>query len=114
VGGLAFLNTWDIATMAFVVAAAAFVGNFTRVRAITGDLFVQAVSFVLPLLVLAIVMYLPFYTSFTSQADGILRRRVEPRHHEPGRGPSTCSCSGAAVRRGDPVRAGVRCRCARA
>jgi YYY domain-containing protein len=71
VGGLAFLNTWDIATMAFVVVAAAFVSNFTRVRTITGDLFVQAVSFALPLLVLAIVMYLPFYTSFTSQADGI-------------------------------------------
>ena len=33
VGGLAFLNTWDIATMAFVVVAAAFVSNFTRVRA---------------------------------------------------------------------------------
>lgn len=71
VGGLAFLNTWDIATMAFVVLAAAFVSNFTRVRAITTDLFVQAISFALPLLVLAIIMYLPFYTSFTSQADGI-------------------------------------------
>ena len=28
-------------------------------------------SFALPLLILAIVLYLPFYTSFTSQADGI-------------------------------------------
>ncbi|MEK7693752.1 MAG: DUF2298 domain-containing protein [Chloroflexota bacterium] len=71
VGGLAFLNTWDIATMAFLVVAVAFVSNFTRVRAITVDLFVQAASFALPLLILAIVMYLPFYTSFTSQADGI-------------------------------------------
>ena len=71
VGGLAFLNTWDIATMAFLVVAAAFVSNFTRVRAITFDLFVQAITFALPLMILAIVMYLPFYTSFTSQADGI-------------------------------------------
>ncbi len=71
VGGLAFLNTWDIATMAFLVVAAAFVSNFTRVRAITVDLFVQAISFALPLMILAILLYLPFYTSFTSQADGI-------------------------------------------
>lgn len=71
-GGLAFINTWDIATMAFVVVAAAFASNFLRVRALTADLFVQAVTFALPLVLLAIVAYLPFYTSFTSQADGIL------------------------------------------
>lgn len=71
IGGLAFLNTWDIATMAFVVMAAAFVSNFMRVRAITLDLVVQIASFALPLLILSIVLYLPFYTSFTSQADGI-------------------------------------------
>lgn len=71
IGGLAFLNTWDIATMAFLVVVAAFVSNFTRVRALTWDLAIQIISFVLPLLILAIVLYLPFYTSFTSQADGI-------------------------------------------
>jgi len=71
VGALAFLNTWDIATFAFVVVAAAALSNFLRVRAFTLDLVVQVVSFALPLLVLAIVLYIPFYTSFTSQADGI-------------------------------------------
>jgi len=71
IGGLAFLNTWDIATLAFVIVAAAFVSNFMRSRAITLDLFVQIVSFALPLLILAIVLYLPFYLSFTSQANGI-------------------------------------------
>ncbi len=71
IGALAFVNTWDIATMTFVVAAAAFVSNFMRVRAITVDLFVQIISFALPLLILAIVLYLPFYASFTSQANGI-------------------------------------------
>ena len=71
IGGLAFLNTWDIATMVFVVVAAAFVSNFTRVRAITLDLFIQAATFAVPVLVLAIVLYLPFYVNFTSQANGI-------------------------------------------
>jgi YYY domain-containing protein len=71
IGGLAFINTWDIATMAFVVVAAAFVSNFLRVRRITRDLFVQVATFAAPLVVLAIVLYLPFYLSFASQADGI-------------------------------------------
>jgi len=70
-GALAFLNTWDIATLAFVVVAAAFVSNFMRVRRLTADLFVQIGSFALPLLVLAVVMYVPFYAGFTSQANGI-------------------------------------------
>lgn len=73
VGGLAFINTWDIVTMAFVVVAAAFVSNYTRVRAITADLFVQIVSFAVPLLLLAVLLYSPFLVSIwgNSQADGI-------------------------------------------
>ncbi len=73
VGGLSFINTWDIVTMAFVVVAAAFVSNYTRVRAITADLFVQIVSFAVPLLLLAVLLYLPFLISIwgNSQADGI-------------------------------------------
>jgi uncharacterized membrane protein len=34
-------------------------------------LAVQALSFAVPLIVLGVVLYLPFYLSFTSQADGI-------------------------------------------
>ncbi|MBF6599475.1 MAG: hypothetical protein IVW36_03065 [Dehalococcoidia bacterium] len=71
VGGLAFLNTWDIATLTFVVVAAAALSNFIRVRALTLDLLVQVVTFALPLLIAAVVLYLPFYASFTSQASGI-------------------------------------------
>jgi len=71
VGGLAFINTWDIATLAFVVVAAATVSNFLRVRRITVDLVVQVVSFAVPLLLLARLLYVPFYANFTSQADGI-------------------------------------------
>lgn len=72
-GGLTFINTWDVATMSIVVLAAAFVSNFTRVHRITGDLFVQAATFALPLLVLAFVFYLPFVLSISgnSQVDGI-------------------------------------------
>ncbi len=86
-GGLAFLNTWDIGTMAFVVLAAAAVSNFGRVRAPTLDLFVQTATFALPLLIIAILLYLPFYTSFTSQAGSILPVLTRPGVTEPGTRP---------------------------
>jgi YYY domain-containing protein len=86
-GGLAFLNTWDIATMAFVVVAAASVSNFGRVRALRLDLFVQTATFALPLLIMAILLYLPFYASFTSQADSILPVVTRPGVTEPGTRP---------------------------
>ncbi len=115
VGGLAFLNTWDIATMAFVVVAAAFVSNFTRVRAITGDLVRaggvvraaaagpgdRAVSAVLHELHVA------------GRRDR--RGRVEPRHHCAGDAAvPPVPVLGAAVRRRDPVRAGAAAAAARA
>jgi len=70
-GGLTFINTWDVATLAFVVTAAAFVSNFSRVRRVTGDLFVQVLSFAAPLVLLAFVFYVPFIISISgnSQAD---------------------------------------------
>jgi len=145
VGALAFINTWDIVTMAFVIVAAAAAANFVQMgsaaawsaRAPSGDLsrpldagawttlgivaafhgalaiillvalkpapattfaivaglaaliallagyltrawwpfsvelLVRAVSFALPLLLLAVDLYLPFYTGFSSQASGV-------------------------------------------
>ncbi len=71
IGGLVFLNTWDIVTFAVVVIAAVSVSNYLRVRAFTLDLAVQVLSFALPLGLLAFLLYLPFYVNFESQADGI-------------------------------------------
>jgi YYY domain-containing protein len=73
VGALTFLNTWDVGTLGFVVVAMAFISNFTRVRRVTLDLFVQAVTFAVPLVLLAFLLYLPFIISISgnSQANGI-------------------------------------------
>ncbi len=70
-GGLIFINTWDVATLAFVITGAAFVSNFTRVRHLTMDLFVQVLSFAAPLVILAFLLYVPFIISIAgnSQAD---------------------------------------------
>lgn len=76
-GGLAFLNTWDI-----LVAAALIVLAYILWRAQTAgwswsrleDLVVLGV----PLAVVAFLLYLPFYFGFTSQAGGVLPNLTNP------------------------------------
>jgi YYY domain-containing protein len=72
-GGLGFLNTWDFPIYLFVVAAAYALAHLrispTSRLAFYGSRFL--VLF-LPLLVLGIVLYFPFWRSFQSQASGIL------------------------------------------
>ncbi len=76
-GGLAFLNTWDI-----LVGAALIVGAYVLFRvhehgwswARLEDLFALG----LPLGVLALLLYLPFYFGFSSQAGGILPNLTNP------------------------------------
>ena len=76
-GGLAFLNTWDI-LVAVVLIIGAYV--LARVRE-TGwnwergeDLFALGI----PLGILSILLYLPFYVGFSSQLGGILPNLVYP------------------------------------
>jgi YYY domain-containing protein len=76
-GGLAFLNTWDI-LVGFALVAGAYVlsravgGGWTWER--LKDLFAISV----PMGLLAIVLYLPFYIGFQSQAGGILPNLDSP------------------------------------
>ncbi|MEJ5224220.1 MAG: DUF2298 domain-containing protein, partial [Anaerolineales bacterium] len=76
-GGMAFLNTWD-----FPIYAALLGGAFVlwRVRQhgwgwARGE---ELLRFALPLGVLSIVLYLPFYIGFASQAGGLLPNLVAP------------------------------------
>jgi len=76
-GGLAFLNTWDI-----LIAAALVVGAYvlSRVREAGWnwdrgeDVFVLGI----PLGILSILLYMPFYVGFSSQLGGILPNLVYP------------------------------------
>jgi uncharacterized membrane protein len=76
-GGLAFLNTWDILS-----GFALLVGAYVLVRALESgwawkrleDVFTLGV----PLGLLAILLYLPFYVGFSSQAGGILPNLENP------------------------------------
>ncbi|MBI5824057.1 MAG: hypothetical protein HZB18_08530 [Chloroflexi bacterium] len=76
-GGLAFLNTWDIlVAAALIVSAYVFWRahedgwNWTRLE----DLFMLAI----PLALLSLVLYFPFYLGFSSQAGGILPNFMYP------------------------------------
>jgi YYY domain-containing protein len=70
-GGLAFLNTWDILT-----GFGLLVGAFVLARVFTSgwswNRLVDLLAFGIPLGVLAILLYLPFYAGFSSQAGGII------------------------------------------
>ncbi len=77
IGGLAFLNTWDILItgalilFAYVLARVRESGwGWERLE----DLFLLGI----PMLVVAYVMYLPFFIGFDSQAGGILPSFMYP------------------------------------
>ena len=80
-GGLAFLNTWDLPTFGFLIALLVLARNLlsplssgrrgaggevssTTARQALGD----TAGFIGPLAVASFVLYLPFYLSFSSQA----------------------------------------------
>ncbi len=77
IGGLAFLNTWDI-----LVAAALIVASYVIWRANDDgwdwnrleDLFLLG----LPLGILSVLLYFPFYFGFSSQAGGVLPNFMYP------------------------------------
>lgn len=67
VGGLAFMNTWDLPTFGFLIALLVLARNLITAgagrRAATDTL-----GFLVPLFGLGLLLYLPFYLSFSSQA----------------------------------------------
>jgi YYY domain-containing protein len=76
-GGLAFLNTWDI-----LIAAALIVCAYVLTRAqVDGWRWERLEDFFLlglPLGFTSILLYLPFYLGFSSQAGGLLPNLINP------------------------------------
>jgi len=68
-GALGFLNTWDLPIHLFVVIAAFALGQLVQRRT---DWWLPAGLFTVSVAAPAVVMYLPFYLGFQSQAGGIL------------------------------------------
>ena len=68
-GALGFLNTWDFPIHLFVVVAAFFIGQRVQQHS---QWLMSTVAFTLLVAVPAVLLYLPFYLGFQSQAGGVL------------------------------------------
>jgi YYY domain-containing protein len=71
-GALGFLNTWDMPIYIGLVTVAYGAGLYVRRRGLDSGLVLRTLALAFGLLVLSLVLYIFFYTSFSSQAGGIL------------------------------------------
>jgi YYY domain-containing protein len=76
-GGLAFLNTWDI-LVGFALLAGAYIVGRALENGWTWERLKDLFAICVPMGWLAIVLYLPFYVGFQSQAGGILPNLDSP------------------------------------
>ncbi len=76
-GGLAFLNTWDILG-GMALLAGAYIVSRALENGWTWDRLKDLLAISIPMGLLAIVLYLPFYVGFQSQAGGILPNLDSP------------------------------------
>ncbi|MFW6069744.1 MAG: DUF2298 domain-containing protein [bacterium] len=67
-GGLSFLNTWDVLIHLFVVVAAFVLAQWRNAGGWQPRFLSQAVYLAIMLVVPAVLLYLPFYLGFRSQA----------------------------------------------
>ena len=70
-GALGFVNLWDLPVFGALFAGAALAKVYGQERAIAPSIL-RALSTAIPVAVLALLLYLPFYLSFDSQAQGVL------------------------------------------
>ena len=69
-GGLGFLNTWDFPIYVFLVAATYALAS---VRSLSlSERFSRFLTLLVPTMLMGIILYLPFWVGFQSQAGGIL------------------------------------------
>ena len=76
-GGLAFLNTWDILPAAALIVSA-YVLLRVREDGWSWSRLEDVFALGLPLGFVSILLYLPFYLGFSSQANGVLPNLVNP------------------------------------
>lgn len=66
-GGLSFLNTWDVLIHLFIVSGAFFLAQW-RTYGWSNQIITKTIFVVLLLAIPAVILYLPFYIGFRSQA----------------------------------------------
>lgn len=76
-GGIAFLNTWDLPVY-FALLTGAFIVRQVYEKGWSWERLGDLLKFAIPLGFLSFLLYLPFFLSFQSQAGGILPNLVYP------------------------------------
>lgn len=76
-GGLAFLNTWDLPIYLGLICGA-FVLMLVQERGWSWGLIEDFLKFSIPLAILSVILYLPFYIGFSSQAGGLVPNVIFP------------------------------------
>lgn len=76
-GGIAFLNTWDLPVY-FSLLTGAFLLRKVTQRGWAWDRLFEFLYFALPLGMLSLLLYTPFFISFQSQAGGISPNLIYP------------------------------------
>ena len=77
-GGLAFLNTWDFPFYIALFAAAFALARMRRIGGGWGVGIGEFFRLAVALGIMGIILYLPFYIGFSSQAGGVLPNLVYP------------------------------------
>lgn len=71
VGALGMLNTWDIVTYGILIAAAFAIRQYRAHGRASRAMLATAMAYFILLYVGAVILFAPFYASFSSQARGI-------------------------------------------
>jgi len=77
-GGLGFLNTWDFPFYTLLVAGAYAIYRYKTVGLSWKGLVIDFLGLAAALVVGGVLLYLPFYLGFSSQAGGILPNVIYP------------------------------------
>ena len=72
IGSLAFIHTWDFPLLAAILAAVILAKSYAAYHESPLRAALQACLMLAPILLTAVVLFLPFYLTFSSQASGIL------------------------------------------
>lgn len=72
VGALGMLNTWDIVTYGAVIAAAFAISEYRNAGKWSGTVLLRAATFFVLMFAGGVILFLPFFLGFSSQASGIV------------------------------------------
>ncbi len=77
-GALGFLNTWDFPIYLFIVGMVYAVRRYKHHGGIDRAFLIDIITWGAGVLILGIILYLPFYIGFRSQAGGLLPNAFTP------------------------------------